>query len=444
MSKTKLNNEEIKQWYISSFGTFENSLNGNRETPFHEIRKSAISRFSDNGFPNTRDEEWKYTSVAPLLRHKFNLATKGVAIPASILDELTYDGLRDNLIVMVNGRYAPSYSTLKLDKPGVIVASLADAMTEHSGLIFDFLAKHADFEQESFTALNTAFASDGLFFYVPDNVEVDETIHVIHISDSSQETFVSHPRNLLVLGRNSKASVMETFYGVGDGVYFNNLVGEMVLNANSRLEHLRVQEEGREAYHISSVNIHQERDSVFSTVNIELGGALVRNNTKVRLNDENCETHLFGFFMGRGTQHIDNHTSIDHAKPNCFSNELYKGILDDKARGVFNGKIFVRQDAQKTNALQSNKTLLLTDDATINAKPQLEIFADDVKCTHGATIGQLDDEALYYLRTRGIKEEMASAMLRHAFISDVLNNIKNEVVREQLDHKIIDYFTNGK
>ncbi|MCH7681467.1 SufD family Fe-S cluster assembly protein, partial [candidate division KSB1 bacterium] len=184
-----------------------------------------------------------------------------------------------------------------------------------------------------------------------------------------------------------------------------------------------------------------ERQSVYRTVNIDLGGGLVRNNLNVLLNDEHCESHLFGFFLGQGTQHIDNHTFIDHAKPHCFSNELYKGILDDKARGVFNGKIIVRPDAQKTNALQSNKTLLLTDDASINAKPQLEIFADDVKCTHGATIGQLDDEAMFYLRARGIGEEMAGAMLRHAFISDVLENIKIEEVRERMDAHIIERFT---
>jgi Fe-S cluster assembly protein SufD len=210
------------------------------------------------------------------------------------------------------------------------------------------------------------------------------------------------------------------------------------LDGNAVVDHIKLQEENTESYHIANTQIHQEQRSSYTSVNIDLGGALVRNNLNVRLNAENCEALLYGFFMGNGTQHLDNHTFIDHAKPHCFSNELYKGILDDKARGVFNGKIMVRPDAQKTNALQSNKTLLLTNDAAIYAKPQLEIFADDVKCTHGATIGQLDDEALFYLRARGIGEDVAAAMLRYAFAIDVFEKIKIEPLREVLATKVFE------
>jgi Fe-S cluster assembly protein SufD len=216
------------------------------------------------------------------------------------------------------------------------------------------------------------------------------------------------------------------------------VVTEVLVGENAVVDHIKIQEESAASFHISNTQVQQERTSIYTSVNIDLGGALVRNNLNVLLNAENCESHLFGFYFGQGTQHVDNHTFTDHAKPNCFSNELYKGILGGKARGVFNGKIMVRPNAQKTNALQSNKTLLLSDEASINAKPQLEIFADDVKCTHGATIGELDEEAMFYLRSRGISEEMVAAMLRYAFAADVFENIKVEPIRKMLDRKMID------
>jgi Fe-S cluster assembly protein SufD len=243
---------------------------------------------------------------------------------------------------------------------------------------------------------------------------------------------------LIVASQSSHVRFLEFYHSLSEAAYFNNVVTEVFVEEEAVVDHIKIQEENDLAYHIANTQITQDRRSVFNCVSIDLGGALVRNNLNVRLNAENCETHLFGFFLGTGSQLIDNHTFIDHAKPHCFSNELYKGILDDKSRGVFNGKIMVRQDAQKTNALQSNKTLLLTDDAAIFAKPQLEIFADDVKCTHGATIGQLDDEALFYLRARGIGENVALAMLRYAFAGDIFENIKIDSVRNHLAEKVFE------
>ncbi len=432
--------KDIKQWYVSNFDLFEDGLNGSREIPFHEVRKSAISKFSELGFPTPRNEEWKYTNVAPLLEYKFKLPVGAARVPEEALQDFAFDKLNENLVVFVNGQYSEELSRLDLNIDDIIVENLRTAVVNHGDLVNRHLGRYANFEDECFTALNTAFTNDGTFIFVPDNKVIEDPIHLINISNGDSE-LVTHPRNLFVAGKNSQVKIIESFHTLSEATYFNNLVTEVFVDERAIVDHIKLQEESTKAYHISSSQVQQERESVYTTVNIDLGGALVRNNLNILLNAENCESHLFGFYLGFGTQHIDNHTFIDHAKPHCFSNELYKGILDDKARGVFSGKIMVRPDAQKTNALQSNKTLLLTNDASINAKPQLEIFADDVKCTHGATIGQLDDEALFYLRARGIGEEMAGAMLRHAFISDVLENIKVEPIRDWMNGHIIERFT---
>jgi Fe-S cluster assembly protein SufD len=321
------------------------------------------------------------------------------------------------------------------------VQSLKTAREQHGDLVKKHLGKYIDYQNETFTAFNTAFVDDGAFIFIPKNTALQEVVHIINLTDVHDESAIIHPRNLIVAEDGAEAEVVESFHALSENVYFNNLVTEVFVGRNARLKHIKLQEENSLAYHISNSQVCQQRDSNYTTNNIDLGGRLVRNNLNIRLEGENCESHLYGYYMGFKNQLIDNHTFIDHAMPNCFSNELYKGILDDKSQGVFNGKILVRQDAQKTNALQSNKTLLLTNEASVNAKPQLEIFADDVKCTHGATIGQLDDEALFYLRARGISEDMAGAMLRHAFVADVLDNIEIDSIRKKLDHDIIEKFT---
>ncbi|RMG65660.1 MAG: Fe-S cluster assembly protein SufD, partial [Calditrichaeota bacterium] len=286
---------------------------------------------------------------------------------------------------------------------------------------------------EPFAALNTAFSGDGLFLHVRENVAVREPLHVLYLSLPGEQEFTVHPRNLIVLEPNAQFKVFESYVAQQESVYFTNVLNEIVVGADSRLEWIKLQDESTSAYHISWTQVVQARNSYLSSVNLDFGSRLARNNLNVRLADEHCETHLWGVYLGDGAQLVDNHTFIDHAMPNCFSNELYKGILAGRARGVFNGKILVRRGAQKTNALQSNKTLLLTNDCEIDAKPQLEIFADDVKCTHGATIGQLDEDAYFYLRARGLGAETARALLRYAFLADVLENVTLEQLRERLD-----------
>jgi len=435
MSETKF---DAKQWYLSNFELFESSLNGSKNTPFHEIRKRAIARFADLGFPTTRNEDWKYTSVAPILEHKFNLASAPVAVAKNTLSRFQFDGAARNILVFVNGHFDEKLSRMQDLPKRLVIENFRNVISNGSKLPEKYRGGFDSLQDESFTALNTAFAHDGLYINVPKGMTVEDPIFLLYLSDARNESFVAHPRNLIVAGEGSHLRLLECYQAISDEAYFNNVVTEVYVEQQAVVDHIKIQEEGAGAYHIANTEIMQEHRSVFNCVNIDLGGALVRNNLDVTLNAENCETHLFGFFLGTGTQLIDNHTFIDHAKPHCFSNELYKGILDDKAKGVFNGKIMVRRDAQKTNALQSNKTLLLSDDAAIFAKPQLEIFADDVKCTHGATIGQLDDEALFYLRARGIGENVALAMLRYAFAGDIFENIKIDSVRKALAEKVFE------
>jgi Fe-S cluster assembly protein SufD len=436
MEKAGNENLDMKNWYLANFDFFESKLNGRGAIPFHETRRAAISRFSALGFPTPRHEEWKYTNVAPLLRHKFKLAQEAIYLTKAALAEFVFAGLPQNLLVFVNGRFAKELSHVESRVQGLVIDSLSQVLQRGDEITGKYLGRYADYENETFIALNTAFADDGAFIRVPRNTVLDEPIHLLNISDSSKSSFLAHPRNLLIIGAGSQVQIIESYHHLASQAYFNNIVTEMVVEENAIVDHVRIQNESRQAYHVAAREVHQEKGSVYSSISIDLGGALVRNNFNLRLQAENCEGNLFGFYMAAGQQHVDNHTLIDHAMPHCNSKEHYKGILDDKAHGVFNGKVMVRPDAQKTNAYQSNQCLLLSNEATINAKPQLEIFADDVKCSHGAAIGQLDEDAAFYLRSRGIGEEEANAMLRYAYASEVLDHIKIAPVRERLDKMV--------
>jgi Fe-S cluster assembly protein SufD len=424
---------DIVDWYVSNFKIFENNLNGNRDIPFHKIRQSAIAKFSELGFPGAKNEEWKYTSVKPIIKQEFEFKKESAQVSKEKLSQLLFKGLEDNLLVFVNGTFSEELSTYKPNQKGVIVENLAQAFSNRTDLINKHIAKYADYQNEVFTALNTAFTTDGIFIYVPTNTIVEEPIHLLYVSDSNHANSITNPRNLIIVENDSQLRFIETHNHIGDASYFNNIVSEVLVGERAVVDNIVIQDESKKAYHIVNKEIHQEKNSTFTSIHIDLGGALVRNNLNIRLKGEYCESHLYGFYLGQGTQHIDSHTVIDHAVANCNSNELFKGILDDKAKGVFNGKVYVRRDAQKTNAFQENKTLILTDDATMNAKPQLEIFADDVKCSHGATVGQLDEEALFYLRSRGIDKEKANAILQYAFAGDIFDQIKIGSVKERLD-----------
>jgi Fe-S cluster assembly protein SufD len=426
--------DQILSWYRSNFELFEKSLNGESKTPLHEIRKQAIARFAELGFPTTRHEEWKYTNVAPIAKTQFRpvLGYKPV-IGAEDVRRFAFEGLDAHLLVFVDGHFAQDLSTSQKLPEGMQLGSLAAMARLYGEPVHHHIARYARYEESAFTALNTAFLRDGAYIMVPDGVAVELPIHLLFIASGNESAVATHPRNVVVVGKNARVQIVEHYVATGHDTYLTNVVTELAVGDGAVVEHEKLQLESDHAYHVSSMHVHQQASSRFLSNSIAVGGAIVRNNINSVLDGEGIDCTLNGLTLATGRQLIDNHTMIDHAQPNCSSHELYKTVLDGKAHGVFNGKIFVRKDAQKTDAKQTNKTLLLSDDAQMDTKPQLEIFADDVKCTHGATVGQIDAEALFYLRSRGLGEDAARDILTYAFASDVINKIQVEPIRSMLD-----------
>jgi Fe-S cluster assembly protein SufD len=431
--------QEEKNIHLSNYSRFEKELGPRQSAAVERLRKTAIKRFAELGFPTSRNEDWRFTNVAPIAKIPFRLAAPGDAakVTAQDVDRVGFQVGSCSRLVFVNGQYAPHLSAVRSLPSGVVVGSLAVALEEHPKFVNPYLARHIRFQDQAFTALNTAFLRDGAFVFVPKSKVVEEPIYLLFLATANGEGNVAHPHNLIVLGENSQARVVEAYAAREEEVYFTNAVTEAILGGNAVLDHYKLQRESPEAFHVGTLAVHQDRSSNFTTEYVGLGGSLVRNEVRVTLDAEGCEATLNGLYLASGRQHMDNHTVIDHAKPHCASHELYKGILDGKAHGVFNGKIFVHQDAQKTDAKQTNQTLLLSEDATINTKPQLEIYADDVKCTHGATVGQLDAEGLFYLRSRGIGEREARSLLTYAFANDVIRRIQIEPLRAQLEDLLL-------
>jgi len=427
------NTLEIKKLFLSQFIDFENSLNGGKSKPVHDLRKSAISNFSDLQFPTTRDEEWKYTNISPLLKHTFVPSQKSPEDYDVKVNQFLFDKMEHSLIVFVNGMYSKALSKIKDLPKGVIVKSLAEAIKEDSPIVKKHLGKYADFKGHIFTSLSTAFVNNGAFIYVPDGKIIEDPIHVLFLSIAEKNKIFVQPRNLFVAGKNSQSTIIEHYVSINEDIYFTNSVTEIVTEENAFVDHVKLQEESGKAYHIGRMDVHQERNSNFVSHLISFGAEISRNDFNSRFNDEGGESMLNGLYLIEGNQLFDAHTLIDHAKPHCNSHEHYKGILMDSSRGVFNGKVIVRKDAQKTNAFQENNNILLSDNAVVNTKPQLEIFADDVKCSHGATIGQLDNDAMFYLKSRGIGIDAARAILIHAFASDVVRYIKINAVRDYVE-----------
>lgn len=408
---------------ISGFDTFEL-----RSDALAEVRSKAIDSFRKQGFPTTRHEEWKYTSVKEIAE-KMNGAGKPTAsglLNEEKIHQLQLAGKEVTLLVFENGLFNEELSTALPD--GYTIKNLASVLNDAA--VKQYLGHIAASENESFVALNTAFVNDGVFIHVPSKMVVEKPVHIMYLN--------SHPspamtRNLVVAEPESSIQIVESYHsldGTNSGLTTN--VTEVLVKRNANVTWVKAQLENEQTSQISFTQVNQEQDSRFSSTVVTTGGQLVRNNLHIRLNGTNCNAHMYGLYLLGGEQLCDNHTLVDHAMPHCESNELYKGVLGGKSTGVFNGKIFVRQDAQKTNAYQSNKNILLSDDAQMNTKPQLEIFADDVKCSHGTTTGQLDDEALFYLRARGIGEQSARTLLNIAFAADVLDHIELETLRQHL------------
>ncbi len=423
--------KNTKDLYISNFNALEESLNGQSKSPFHELRKNAMEKFGQFDFPTTKHEDWKYTNVSAI--HNFDFTgTSNVKVTKEELKKHLIPGLDANLVVLVNGHYSNELSNVKEKAKGVIVDSFQSVLKTNPELILKYFGKYAEIDN-GFIALNTAFANDGVVIYVPENTVLDKQVFILNLTGSADAYVLSQPRNLIVAEKNSKVSIVDLFHSISEKETLTNVVNEVVVGEGAHVEMYKIQDENQKAFHINRTQSHQSANSTFTIYNVTLGGQLVRNDSNVVLDAENCTGNLYGLYLTEGTQHVDNHTLIDHAKPHCLSNELYKGVLNDKSRGVFNGKVFVRKDAQKTNAYQSNKAILLTDEATIDTKPQLEIYADDVKCSHGAAIGQLDYDAVFYLRSRGIPEEMAKTVLIRAFADDIFDLIPSEALHEYLN-----------
>ena len=405
------------------------------------LRQNAMEHFSRLGFPTTRMEEWRFTSVEPIARRPFTLSGPADVTSDQIAPFL-FPELSASRLVFVNGRYAPALSVIQALPPGVEVRSLAELLT--GGLdcldsVEPYLGRLAAFEDQPFAALNTAFLQDGALIRIGDDVVLDHPIHTLFVSTAPGGAGVTHPRMLVVVGRNSSVGLVESYAGVRDAPYFTNAVTELDVGENSVVDHCKILRESLEAYHVASLQVRLARSAVVTSHSVTLGGALVRNDVGAVLAGEGAECTLNGLYVAGGRQLVDNHTTIDHVSPHCDSHELYKGILHGEGKAVFNGKIIVRLDAQKTDAKQSNKTLLLSERAQVNTKPQLEIFADDVKCTHGATVGQLDENAMFYLRARGLSREQARRMLIHAFATDVLQRITHEPIKARLDTALLEH-----
>jgi Fe-S cluster assembly protein SufD len=393
-------------------------------SPFQVLREAAFKRFAEVGFPTTRDEEWRFTNVAPIARRAW-VAARAEA-PGDV-DQLA-PWASGNRIVFVNGRLAgTTMSAMK----GVQAGDFNSDAEQYLGTV-------AGIDHNPFVALNTAFLGQGAFVRVARGTVVEQPIHIVYVTIGQPgEAPHAHPRSLIVVGPDAQCTIVETYVGAGD--YFTNAVTEIVASDSAVVDHYKVTFEAPSAYHVATLQAALGRSTNFSSHSISLGGALVRNDAGVTLS-EGTEATVNGLYIVNGTQHVDNHTSIDHAKPHAQSHEVYKGILDDKASAVFNGRIIVRKDAQKTDSKQTNKNLVLSDEAVIDTKPELQIWADDVRCTHGATIGQLDAESLFYLQSRGIDKKNARSLLTYAFAQDIIDRVKVPALRDSLERILFEKF----
>jgi Fe-S cluster assembly protein SufD len=434
------------QSYLAGFEAF--TSNGGKDAPqwARSLRLSAITRFEELGFPTTKNEDWHFTSVAPIAEREFEpLVGRGVVTGVSRADlaPFTFGGDDWHTLVFLNGRFNAALSGTTSLPDGVSVMPIARAYDELPLLLEQHLGRIASIDAHTFTALNTAFINDGAVVHVSKDVAVEKPIHLLFVSDAGATNGVAQPRNLIVLDRFAKATVMESYAALpgAKGEYFTNAVTEAVLADGATLTHLKLQRESELAYHVGTFDVRQGRDSHLVSFSFAIGGALSRTNVYTELRGEGCGATLNGLYLGDGTQHIDHQTRIEHVEPNCYSRELYKGILDGSAHGVFNGKVFVHPAAQKTDGKQTNNTLLLSEKAQIDTKPQLEIFADDVKCTHGATVGRLDDTALFYMKSRGVNARTARELLTYAFAADVLETIELQAVKEGLELAVLQRYT---
>ena len=425
---------EEKRIHLSNFKRFEKESNGDAMPWLDELRRSGMARFEQVGYPDDADEHWRHTNLRPLVQTRFDLATADASHEA--IDRANEYGLGSEAtseLVFVNGQYNATLSKAGKLPRGVICSSLAEAIESDGERVRRHLARYADIEANPFVALNTSFVRDGAFLFVPRSVTVEQPIHLLFVDAGGASPTVSHPRVLIVAEENAEVTIVQTFVGAG-GVHWANSVTEIVAADDSRVNFNRLQHETPQSFHVSTMQARLGRNSKFISQSATLGGRVTRNDLNCVLAGEYAEATLNGLVILGGEQHCDNHTLLDHAAPNCPSHELYKHVLNDKSSAVFKGKILVRQIAQKTDSKQTSKALLLSDDAVMNSQPALGIYADDVKCTHGSTTGPVDEDMLFYLRTRGVDLAAARHLLTYAFAADITRRIGIEPFRRRLEN----------
>ena len=433
--------EKEQSLYAAAFGAFPEER-GARSAPLwvKRLRENAMARFERLGFPTTDDEEWKYTNVAAIARSDFALAamSAGAGPDASAIARFVLPEAERSRLVFVNGIFRPELSALDA-LPSGLVSDLSAALAgEHEAALREHLGRLAEYDEEAFTALNTAFLGSGALVSLPQGVELTAPVHLLFLSAQGERPSASFPRILIVAGRDSRATIIESYASLEEGAaYFTNSVAEVYVGEGAHVTHYRTQHESEAAFHISATRATIERAAGYDLTTVTLGAQLSRHNVSVKLDQPGAECWVDGLYLVGTGQHADTHSLIDHLSPHCNSHQLYKGILDGKSRAVFNGKVFVHRDAQQTDAQQTNKNLLLSNEARVDTKPQLEIFADDVKCSHGATVGQLEDEEVFYLLSRGLHPELARNLLTYGFAEELVAKIKLESIRARLDEAIL-------
>lgn len=406
----------------------------NKPSSVNELRNNAIEEFKKLGLPAHKSEEYKYTPITRALEKNFNFS---LVNPVGKIENAEYQihGLDANILVFINGLFSPEHSTIISPESELTISTLDEAIIKKPELK-KHLSKHIDINADALSAWNEASWSNGAFIEVPDKTIVEKPVFIYNFIDASEGQVISVSHNLFLVGKSSEVTVLEKFDSKGTAAHFSNIVTEAVVAENAGFTFYSIQNDNGNHYQYNLKRIHQESNSRVNTFTFTLDGKMVRNNLELTLNGEGIDSYMYGLYLLKGDTLADNHTVVDHKMPNSYSNELYKGIMDGNSKGVFNGKVYVRPQAQKTNAFQANRNILLTNTATVNTKPQLEIWADDVKCSHGCTSGQLDEEALFYLQSRGIKKETARAMMLYAFVGELLQQIKHPVIKDYLDNLV--------
>jgi len=421
-----------KAW-LEQFKTFEASLNGQSNQPIHQVRKNAISHFEETSLPTSADEAWKTINTSVMTQADFSLAKPYATGDISSETLAPYTLPNTIQLVFINGHWAKDLSQISKLPKGIRVESLSEALKNDPKGVSDQLSHMVGSEQRVFATLNTAFIQDGAYIHLAKNTVCEHPIHLIFFSQATQTPTVAHTRNLIVTEDNAQLQLIETYAGTGEQTYLTNSVTEFVAGNNTQIDHYKIEVETLQGIHIANQHATLGRSANVTSHAFSLGGAFVRNDVSAHLGGEGCEATVNGLYLLEGNQLVDNYTLLEHAEPHCPSHELYKGILGDTSRAIFRGKILVHQKAQKTDAYQQNENILMSDNARVNTKPQLEIYADDVKCSHGATIGQLNKDALFYLQARGISQTEAQNILLKAFADDIVDRVKIDTLRKHLD-----------